>query len=233
MSPDVAKTPTISHRVLDTIDRAGADRFWAVDDFHDLGAAPRSIDRALLRLAQAKKLRRVHHGLYWRGRPTVFGMTGPDDLLVAARVADVAGIGLAGLSAANDLGLTTQVPGRTLVAVPRRAPQPLPTVRFVDRAGRRARAVQRLNPTEVALLEVLGDWDQVVDAPADAHERLLDVVRSGAVRPLKLAAASFTEPAAVRSRLKALLADADQVEAASQVRSTPATGATKRETVSA
>src|SRR5215468_4587169 len=86
-------------------------------------------------------------GLYWHGRPTAFGMTLPDDLSVAVRVADVAGTGPAGLSAANELGLTTQVPGLTLVAVPRRPPSPLATVRFVDRAGRRARASQRLSPT--------------------------------------------------------------------------------------
>jgi hypothetical protein len=92
------------------------------------------------------------------------------------------------------------------------------TVRFVDRAGRRARATQRLSPTEVALLEVLGDWDEVVDAPAEARDRLVSLIHSGTVRPDRLAAASETEPANVRGRLRALLHDADEAAAANRVR---------------
>jgi hypothetical protein len=215
-----ARKPGISHRVLARVSQSGPDRFWTVADFYDLAAAPGSIDRALLRLSQADLLRRVRHGLYWRGQPTTFGMTLPDDLVIAARVADVGGVGPAGLSAANELGLTTQVPGLTFVAVPRRPPRDLPTVHFVDRAGRRARATYDLTSVEVAVLEVLGDWDQVVDVSAHAHDRLVDLVISGAVRTSKLAAASMTEPAQVRSRLKSLLSDAGDDGAASKVRST-------------
>jgi hypothetical protein len=216
------KTQTVaglSRQVAAKVDRS-ANRFWTVDDFSDLHAAPGTIDRALVRLAQDDKLRRIHRGLYWRGESTPFGMTKPDDLAVATKIADVPGVGLAGLSAANELGLTTQVPSRTTVAVPHRAPKAPPSICFVDRASRWGRLVNNLNPTEVAVLEVLGDWDQVVDDPADARDRLSGLVCSAAVRPAKLAAASDTEPIKVRTRLRGLLETAGATTAAARVRAT-------------
>jgi hypothetical protein len=63
----------------------------------------------------------------------------------------------AGLSAANDLGLTTQVPALDIVEVPRRAPRPLSGVHFVDRSARQGRVSARLRAPNVALQEVLSD----------------------------------------------------------------------------
>jgi Family of unknown function (DUF6088) len=223
MQTMTASATNVSRQVAHRIGRS-KDRFWTVADFDGLHADQGTVDRALIRLARAGRLRRVSHGLYWRGQSTPFGMTGPDDLAVAARIADVPGVGLAGLSAANDLGLTTQVPSRTTVAVPRRAPKSPPTIRFVDRAARRGRLSNSLNPIEVSVLEVLDGWDQLVDDPLDAADRLVGLVGSGVVRPAKLAAASGTEPARVRARLRTLLEQAGATAAASRVRVTTPAG---------
>lgn len=207
---------TINRQVATRVEQS-TDRFWTVGDFSDLPATPATVDRTLVRLAQAGGLRRVRRGLYWRGRTTPFGMTRPDDLTVATRIVDVPGIGLAGLSAANELGLTTQVPSKTAVAVPHRAPNAPPSIRFVDRSSRWGRLTNDLNPTEVAVLEVLDDWDQVVDNPAGARDRLSGLVVSGALRPTKLAAASRTEPPKVRARLRGLLEAAGATVAAARI----------------
>jgi len=195
-------TTSIRQQILDRLSPGGPDRFWTVRDFSDLGADPQSVDRALLRLVDDGELRRVRRGLYWRGRRSRFGMMWPDDLTLARRIADVPGVGPAGLLAANVLGLSTQVPGVPSFAVPRRAPRSPASFRFVDRAGRRGRVTQRLNPVEVAVLEVLGDWDRVVELPRDRAVALLcQQAADGAVRPDRLALSASSEPTSVRAGL--------------------------------
>jgi hypothetical protein len=211
-----ADRATINRQVAARVQRS-TDRFWTVGDFSDLPASPATVDRTLVRLAQAGCLRRARRGLYWRGRTTPFGMARPDDLTVAARIVGVPGIGLAGLSAANELGLTTQVPSKTVVAVPHRAPNAPPFIRFVDRSSRWGRLMNNLNPTEIAVLEVLDGWDQLVDDHVEARDRLSGLVVSGALRPTKLAAASRTEPPKVRARLRGLLEAAGATAAAARI----------------
>jgi hypothetical protein len=63
------------------------------------------------------------------------------------------GAGPAGVAAAHQLGLTTQVPATVEIAAPGKTPEPLPGVRFTARSF--ARRERKLNPTEVAVLEVL------------------------------------------------------------------------------
>lgn len=118
--------------------------------------------------------------------------------------------GWAGTTAANMLGLTSQVAGRTTVAVVGRPPRDLPTIHFVSRAGRRARAVAKLRPVEIALLEVLDDYDDLVEQPEDARRQLLDLLTSGTLRPTALRRAAATEPRHVRERLEPLLDEAER-----------------------
>jgi len=93
--------------------------------------------------------------------------------------------------------------------VPHRAPRPMGSVRFADRSGRPGRYVSGLGWTEVALLEVLDGWDQVIEVDdAAARNQLVELLRSGSLRLDKLARASRDEPAAARQRLKDLLSDA-------------------------
>ncbi len=200
MQPD-----SVAAKVRAKIRRGGSDRFWTPADFDAL-ADPHQIDHALSRIASQGELRKVRRGLYWRGRTTAFGMSRPSTADTVAAIVGTRGVGPAGLSAANDLGLTTQVPALDNVAVPRRAPRPVGSVRFIDRSGRPGRAVAGLGWAEVALLEVLGDWHHVIEVDeTSARCQLGELIRSGSLRLDKLARAARDEPAAVRRRLKELL----------------------------
>lgn len=96
------------------------DWVWTPTDFVDL-AGRTAVDKALQRLAAAKELRRIDRGLY--DRPRKNALTGratvPDYRAVIQAVSrrDNARILLDGMTAANDLGLTTAVPARIEVLV--------------------------------------------------------------------------------------------------------------------
>ncbi len=102
---------------------------WTPGDFADL-AGRAAVDKVLQRLAANGALRRVARGLYDQprantltGRPTV-----PDYRAVVDAVArrDQARVVVDGMTAANDLGLTTAVPARVEVLVDARLrPNPL------------------------------------------------------------------------------------------------------------
>lgn len=107
---------------------------------------------------------------------------------------------------------------RWTFAIPHRPPRPIPAVRFVDRSGRQGRVTSSLTPVEVAVLEVLGDWDRIVEMPdVDARHRLAEMVRTGEVRGDRLARAAVSEPAAVRERLREVLVTADVPDLAEKV----------------
>ena len=79
--------------------------------------------------------------------------------------------------------------------MPARAPRSPNAVHFVSRATATKRRDERLRPTEVALFEVLRDWDRLVEVPAtDAVDRIARLAESGEVRLDQLAHASATEP---------------------------------------
>lgn len=93
---------------------------WTPGDFADLGSRA-AVDKTLQRLAAAGELRRIDRGLYDQprkneltGRPTV-----PDYRAVIRAVTrrDQARAVVDGMTAANDLGLTTAVPARIEVLV--------------------------------------------------------------------------------------------------------------------
>jgi hypothetical protein len=111
--PSLDTRPSILDRIAAT--PAG---IWTPVDFLDLG--PRAaIDKALQRLAIAGKLRRIDRGLY--DTPRFNNLTGrstaPDTRAVIDAIArrDQARFIVDGLTAANDLGLTTAVPARVTV----------------------------------------------------------------------------------------------------------------------
>lgn len=195
-------------------DRTGADaarrsildsrnRFWRTTD---IGTAPSTAQRLLADLVARGELRHIRRGLYWRGVKTPLGMAPPSPPVLAVELAGAQCIGPAGLSAANELRLSTQVPRYADFALVGRPPAIDGVVRFVDRSARRGRAEHELAPTEVAALEVLDSWDRVIEtAPDEAMDRLSDLLSTGRIDALRLVRASATEPGPTRARLRHLL----------------------------
>jgi hypothetical protein len=192
------------------------DRFWRPEDFD---GSPDAVAQALSRHARSGELRRVRRGLYWRGAPTRLGMAPPSPDRLVHEVIDTPGTGPASWSAGLALGLSTQVPRHETIAVPGRAPRNPGTIRIVSRAASTKRRDERLRPPEVALLEVLRDWNTLVEVPTDtAVERIADLAESGALRLDRVVRASTTEPPRVRERLRRLLNALGQSSSAASVR---------------
>lgn len=99
---------------------ADPDEVWFPGDFADLGNRA-AVDKALQRLVAAGDLRRIDRGLY--DRPRTNELTGratvPDYRAVIRAVTrrDQARSIIDGMTAANELGLTTAIPARIEVLV--------------------------------------------------------------------------------------------------------------------
>ncbi len=99
-------------RILDRV-AADPDEVWVPGYFADLGNR-HAVDKALQRLVAAAGLRRIDRGLY--DRPHTNGLTGrptvPDYRAVIRPVTrrDQARVVIDGMTAANELGLSTAVP---------------------------------------------------------------------------------------------------------------------------
>lgn len=146
----------------------------------EIDAPVGAVEAELSRLARRGSIVRVRKGLYWKGPRTRLGIARPDPEQIALHVVGRGG-GPAGITAASWLGLTTQVPGRPTIAVPGRAPTPIPGVRFSSRAF--SRRELGLTPLEVAVIEVLRDWPDTVEADIDAFgDRLVELIATGQVR---------------------------------------------------
>jgi hypothetical protein len=111
-------TVDLKARILDRMRRDGLIRVWTPNDFLNFGSRA-GIDKALQRLTIHNIIRRIDRGLY--DLPRVNQLTGkptsPDYAAVIDAVArrDKIRLLLDGLTAANQLGLTTAVPGRITV----------------------------------------------------------------------------------------------------------------------
>jgi hypothetical protein len=192
-----------------------SDRFWTIAD---INTPPSTAQHLFADLRQQGELRRIRKGLYWRGVKTPLGMAPPRPEVLASRIAEGKGTGPAGLSAANMLRLSTQIPRRAEYAVVGRPPADGNGLRFVSRSARRGRADSELNQFEVAALEVLDGWNQLIEMmPDEAMTRLVGLVRSGAISADRLAKASETEPASARARLKYLLGRSGHADLADTV----------------
>jgi hypothetical protein len=93
-------------------------KVWTPVDFLDLG--PRAaVDKCLQRLTADGQLSRIDRGLYYRaGTNTLTGKpTTPDVRAIIGAIArrDQTRVVVDGMTAANDLGLTTAVPARVIV----------------------------------------------------------------------------------------------------------------------
>jgi hypothetical protein len=191
------------------------NRFWRPEE---IAGAASTKKHLLADLVAEGDLRRVRRGLYWRGTKSPLGMSPPPTDALVRELAPGPGVGPAGLYAANLLRLSTQVPRRAEIAVPTRAPEGVGSVKFAARPARTGRVKAGLNPTEVALLEILESWERAVEVPpAEAWTRLRDLLVSGQARADRVARASQTEPGQVRARLRRLLRFADRPDLAEKV----------------
>jgi hypothetical protein len=191
------------------------NRFWRPEE---IAGAASTKKHLLADLVAEGDLRRVRRGLYWRGTKSPLGMSPPPTDVLVRELAPGPGVGPAGLYAANLLRLSTQVPRRAEIAVPTRAPEGVGSVKFAARPARTGRVKAGLNPTEVALLEILESWERAVEVPpAEAWTRLRDLLVSGQARADRVARASQTEPGQVRARLRRLLRFADRPDLAEKV----------------
>ncbi len=193
--PTVA-LPSVALGVRAQVAAATPRTFFGRDDFEGTETA---IDTALSRLAASDDLVRVRKGLYWKGKPTRFGMTRPSAYEVALHIAGP-GSGPASVAAAHQLGLTTQVPAIVEVAVPGRTPDPYPGIRFRSRPyERRERA---LRPLEVAVLEVLRDLAVVETSQDRMQDRIRKLITTGVIRrDILLSAANDEARPVVRRRM--------------------------------
>lgn len=158
----------------------------------DVPGSVRAVESSLSRLAGSTgPIHRVRQGLYWK-RPsaTRFGTARPDPTDAAFAVAG-AGAGLAGASAANALGLSSQVSRKPMIAVVGRPPKGLHGVKFTSRSNPHRIVLNRL---EVTLLEALRDFPEhsELDWPT-ARARIRRLVRDGRVDLEKVAAVGATE----------------------------------------
>ena len=115
-----AKTTTdLKARILTRIEST-PDSVWTPADFVDIGSRA-AVDKALQRLVVAGDLRRIDRGLYDRPRRNaITGRTAVPDyraVIQAVSRRDNARVLIDGMTAANDLGLTTAVPARIEVLV--------------------------------------------------------------------------------------------------------------------
>src|SRR6266446_2929033 len=115
----VAAHHDLKSRILDRI-RSDPEGVWTPSDFVDLGGRA-AVDKVLQRLATAGELRRIDRGLYdLPRRSSLTGrLTVPDYRAVIRAVTrrDQTRVVIDGMTAANDLGLTTAVPARIEVLV--------------------------------------------------------------------------------------------------------------------
>lgn len=155
-----------------------------VRSFISLGDVPGSrhaVECELSRLALAGDVIRVHKGLYWKGPTTSVGVPLPRPMEVGLAVAGQ-GAGPAELAAAAFLGLTSQVPAVETVAVAGRTPVAPRGVRFVSRSIERR--IRSLEPVEVAVIEVLRDGPDSIEATwATFAETVCSLTVKNQIRP--------------------------------------------------
>jgi hypothetical protein len=158
----------------------GKGRGWVFTPRHliDLGTRG-SVDMALSRLVQAGSIRRIGRGLYDYPRlHPELGALSPDPANVAAALAQQSGDKLApsGATAANGLGISTQVPARTSYATTGRTRTSQAAGRKVVLRHSRAPVLDTASDTGNAVLQALTHLgrDNVDDDIIRSFARRLD-----------------------------------------------------------
>lgn len=219
--PIQAPDADLRSRLFDRI-ASGPDEVWTPGDFADLGGRA-AIDKTLQRLAAAGELRRIDRGLYDRPRQNALAgrPTAPDYRAVIRAVTrrDQARAVIDGMTAANELGLTTAVPARIEVLVDARLkPIRLGTqeIHFKFAAPSRLywadRPAMRFVQALHWMQDMLGD-DKDRRRVQDALRRILNDPRHGRAIRDDLRAGFSALPIWMQEFLRELLGDANEARA--------------------
>lgn len=159
--------------------RRKPDWVWTPNDFVDTGGRE-AVDKALQRLVKAGELRRIDRGLY--DRPRLNGLTGkasaPDYRAVIDAVMrrDQARMVIDGMTAANDLGLTTAVPAKIEVMVDARLkPIQLGNQEITFRHAAPSRLFWAGRPA-MRVVQALHWLKDVLDGDAEERQRIAGVL---------------------------------------------------------
>lgn len=107
---------SVHHQIANEIDKAKSGKLYVTSDFAALGSAE-NIKKILLRLEQEGVLERIAHGIYLKPKiDKVLGVIYPNTKEIVEQIAkrDQARIAPTGVLALYLLGLTTQVPLKTV-----------------------------------------------------------------------------------------------------------------------
>ena len=159
-------------KIIRRIQGKGRGTVYVSKDFLDLGSRA-AVDQALSRLVKEQALRRIGRGLfdYPRVSPTLGGQLSPDPDMVAGAIVRRQGGRLApsGASAANALGLSTQVPAKRVYlteGAPSRVQVGKQTITLKQVVPKRVSPTHRLSTTVFQALAHLGR-DGVTDGVLD------------------------------------------------------------------
>ena len=192
----MASTATIVRR---KIEGGPEDRLWTFRDFSSLPT--NAVAKTLSRLEDKGVVDRLRKGVYYRPKTTRFGTTKADPVLVATSILDRKDVDWkpSGLALWNKLGLTTQVPAVSTVAVDRRIE--IKNLKGMVRLLR-VSSLRDITNEERAALDALRDLRFVPDTtPADTIRRLVDLCRTNVLSFTRMSKAARREPPRVRALL--------------------------------
>jgi hypothetical protein len=180
----------------------GGERIWRMENFGDL--PPAAAAQALSRLTKTGLIQRISKGTYYRGRNSTFGKTRPNPNTIGKIAALTRSIFPAGVTAANQLGFTTQAPSRAEIST---SAGSIPKKLIGDDAivhTHRPDAWNALTTDEAALLEFMrrGGRDSEL-SPEDTLMRLRNLISKTKLFK-KLLKAAPSEPPRVRAIIGAL-----------------------------
>ncbi len=196
-----ASSPRVAGAVRTRIERGG-ESLWRLEDFRDLPFT--AVAQALSRLARAGQIERLSKGIYYRCRPTAFGMSRPNPASLQRLAGCWKPMFPAGIAAANLLGFTTQTPARgelatTASSLPRKLIGPDAVIHT-----RRPHTWANLSDTDAALLDFLRRAGRTGELPPEATIRRTLGLLSESGRYLRLCSIAKLEPPRVRAMLGAL-----------------------------
>jgi hypothetical protein len=195
---------------------AGAPPFavWTPRDFLAFGARD-AVDKVLQRMVGAGELRRITRGLY--DRPSIHSLTrkpmatDPRSVIEAIARRDQIRVLVDGMTAANDLGLTTAVPARIVVHVDARLkPIVLGALKIVFKPAAASKLYWAGRPA-MRVVQALHWFRDILDRNGEAEDiqsrlrRLLTDPKFGQMLRADLIDGLHTLPAWMQTKLQSLI----------------------------